>query len=446
MANELTRRQAINKAATSAGLFSTGLLSAGLLSPGPVWGLNPRAVGANERVRVALIGCGLRASQLMRSRPDECQVVVTVDADLPKAEKMAAELPGDLSASDNYHAVIEQHELDGVMIATTEPHHVQASMAACDAGLDVYVEKPMSLYFAEGRSLVDLARRRGRVVQVGTQQRSMEMNRFACELVRSGGIGDVRVVETVNYSSPRPMPAGGLPEESVPDGLNWDRWQGCTEDRPFNRRLQSHYLAGLGVWWGDWEAYSIGFLGAFASHSLDMVQYALGMDSTGPVEFWPVGRDETGVMRVEFRYANGVEVRNRFPFRFGPDRRGPGFGGVFVGSECKMEINRNKHTTNPVDFVKDGPPAKLAAKWEGPDSIARGHIQNWLDCIKSRDLPNADVEIGHRSATILHLIHITRRLNRPLRWDPVRETFPDDSEATAMLQRPRRAGWELPTG
>ncbi|MEO0530461.1 MAG: gfo/Idh/MocA family oxidoreductase, partial [Planctomycetota bacterium] len=274
--------------------------------------------------------------------------------------------------------------------------------------------------------------------------RSMEMNQFACELVRRGGVGDVRVVEAVNYSSPRPFPIGGFEEQPIPTGLDWERWQGPAPNLPFNQRLQAHYLAGLGVWWGLWEAYSVGFLGAFASHSLDMVQYALGKDDTGPVELWPVGRDDTGVLRVDFRYADGVEVRNRFPFRFGPKRRGPGFGAVFVGSDCKIEINRNKFVTNPPDFVTDGPSADVAKKWDGPDSVARGHLQNWLDCIKTRQRPNADAEIGHRTTTLLHLIHITRRLNRRLQWDPQRETFPEDPEANALLDRPRRVGWELP--
>lgn len=117
---------------------------------------------------------------------------------------------------------------------------------------------------------------------------------------------------------------------------------------------------------------------------------------------------------------------------------------MFVGTKCKIEINRNKYTTNPTDYVEEGPPKEVAKKWEGPDSVAHGHIQNWLDCIKSRELPHADVEVGHRSATILHLIHITRRLNRRLRWDPVGESFQDDKEANAMLVRSRRPGWELP--
>jgi hypothetical protein len=121
-------------------------------------------------------------------------------------------------------------------------------------------------------------------------------------------------------------------------------------------------------------------------------------------------------------------------------------GAVFFGSECKMEINRNRFATNPVDFVKNPPdPTKQDATWEGPGWIARPHIQNWLDCIKSRELPNADVEIGHRSVSICHLLNITRELGRKLQWDPDKEQFVGDDEANKLLDRPRRAGFELPT-
>jgi hypothetical protein len=127
-------------------------------------------------------------------------------------------------------------------------------------------------------------------------------------------------------------------------------------------------------------------------------------------------------------------------------REGAPMGGaVFFGSDCKMEINRNRFATNPADFVKNAPdPTSQDATWEGPGWIARPHIQNWLDCIKSRKLPNADVEIGHRSVSICHLLNITRELGRKLQWDPEREQFVGDDEANKLVDRPRRAGFELP--
>ena len=125
--------------------------------------------------------------------------------------------------------------------------------------------------------------------------------------------------------------------------------------------------------------------------------------------------------------------------------RGPRLGEIFVGSQCKIEINRNKFTTNPPDFVKDGPDLALAKKWEGAGWIARDHVANWIACIKSRATPNADVEIGHRTVTIGHVCNIVRQLGRSLRWEPATERFPDDAEANALVDRPRRVGWELPT-
>jgi hypothetical protein len=137
------------------------------------------------------------------------------------------------------------------------------------------------------------------------------------------------------------------------------------------------------------------------------------------------------------RYADDTLVRF--------ERDGAPMGGaVFVGSECKMEINRNRFATNPADFVQHAPDPAAQQKWEGEGWIARPHIQNWLDCIKSRERPNADVEIGHRSITVCHLVNITRELGRNLSWDPDAELFVNDDEANALLDRPRRAGFELP--
>ena len=425
--------QAVGGTAAATGLFSTS----------PMYRQNSNALGTNERVRVAIIGCGDRGTQLSQNLPNQCEVVAFADANRPKAEKLAAAVAPKAAIYDDYRPLLDRGDLDGVLICTPLQHHAHAGVLASAAGIDSYVEKPLSLDFAEGRSLVDAARRYDRVVQVGTQQRSMEMNQFACELVRDGGIGKVRVVEFVNYGTARPYPAEGLAEEPVPPGLNWDTWLGPAPMRPFSPRLSSHWSDGFANWWGHWREYSIGQIGGLGAHGFDMVQYALGMDDTGPVELWPAGEDETGVQRVDFRYAEGPEVRLSFADK--KPMRGPRLGAVFSGSKCKIEINRNRFQTNPADFVKEGPDPALAAKWEGDGWIARGHIENWLDCIKTRQRPNADIEIGHRAATLGHLVNITRAMGRRLRWDPVQECFPDEPEANALLTMPKREGWELPS-
>ncbi|QDV64008.1 Inositol 2-dehydrogenase [Crateriforma conspicua] len=396
--------------------------------------------GANDRINVGIIGMGMRGDQLTRNIPNSGRVVAICDADLRKTDEVTKKNQADWRVYQDYRKLIDQKDIDAVMVATVDHHHVLASILACQAGKDVYCEKPLSLYLREGRALVDAARKYQRVVQTGTQQRTMEMNQFACEFVRDGGIGDIRAVECVNFRGPNPYPAKGLPAEPIPQGVNWDLWQGQAPVHPFHHELFQHWTVKNGRWWGNWRDYANSQVTGMGAHAYDMVQYALGADETGPVEFWPV--DEGPQARVDFRYANGVQVRLSFPDK--EPRRGPQLGAVFTGSKCKMEINRNKYTTNPPDFVSDPPDPELAAKWEGDDLIARGHVDNWFDCIRSREKPNADVEIGHRTASISHLIVITRMLGRRLQWDPEKETFPNDDEANALLDRPRRKGWDLP--
>ncbi len=398
------------------------------------------APGANEQIVVGIVGMGVRGNQLVLNVPASGRVAAICDADARKTAAANSEHQMDWKIYQDYRRMLEQPDLDAVIVCPCDHHHVLASILACQAGKDVYCEKPLSLYIREGRALVTAARKYGRVVQTGTQQRTMEMNRFACEFVREGGIGTIHAVECVNFKGPIPYPAEGLPAEPIPEGVDWDLWQGQAPQHPFNRQLFAHWTDGVGRWWGNWRDYSNSQLTGMGAHAYDMVQYALGMDKTGPVELWPV--EEGPEARIRFRYANGVEVRLSFPDA--EPRRGPQLGAVFVGTECKMEINRNKFTTNPPDFIKNPPDPKLAEKWEGDGWVAKGHVENWFDCIRTRAQPNADVEIGHRTASLCQLLVITRQLGRRLKWDPQREIFPDDDEANSLLDRPRREGWQLP--
>jgi predicted dehydrogenase len=413
-------------------MLTAAAAAAPLFLPRRVW-------GANDRVVLAIIGCGQRGNQLAGDMPEGAQIAAVTDAYLKKADSLQQQLGSRVKVYQDYRNLFDRTDLDGVIVTATDLHHVSAGVLACAAGLDAYVEKPLAIYIREGRALVNAARKYNRVVQTGTQQRTMEMDRFACEFVRGGGIGKIHAVECINYTGPIIYPPEGLPAEPIPAGLDWDVWQGHAPSRPFNRRLFSHWTDNQPNWWGNWWAYSNAQMTGLGSHAFDMVQYALGMDETGPAELWPV---ETGPnARIHFRYANGVEVRLRFPDA--QPYRGPRLGAIFTGSECKIEINRNKFTTNPPDFIKNPPDPKLAEKWEGDGWIAQGHIQNWLDCIKTRQRPNADVEIGHRTATVCHLLTITRYLGRRLKWDAAKEIFPGDEEANKLLDRPRRKGWEL---
>jgi predicted dehydrogenase len=319
-------------------------------------------------------------------------------------------------------AMYDKEKLDCVFVCTQDFVRTIAACRAILAGVDVYAEKALTTYIAEGRALVNCVRKSKQIFQVGSQQRSMRLNRYGCALVREGKLGKVNLIQARNYGSPEPIPKN-MPKHDIPEGLNWDAWQGPTEYREFNRDL-------LG--WMRWQEYNGGDMTNWGAHGVDQIQWAMGADNTGPVEFWTL---PDGGGKVAAKYANGVEVR----FELDP---GPAGGAVFRCEKGNLEINRNILRANPESLIADAPEADPP---EGPTWSAASHIENFFDCMASRQLPNADVEVGHRSVSFCHLVNITRRLNRKLHWDPVKEQFVGDDEANKLVDLPRRKGYELPT-
>jgi predicted dehydrogenase len=389
----------------------------------------PRSVlGANDRIRVGFIGAGNRGNLLMDQLPEAGQIVAISDCNLTRADAAVSKRKTNWRIYPDYRKLLDQKDIDGIVVATNEHWHVLCAMNACLAGKDVYVEKPLSLYVTEGRALVTAARKLNRIVQVGSQQRSMAMNKLGCDFVRNGGLGQLIFVQGKNYGSPQP-PKMDLPAEPVPDGLNWDVLVGQAAMRPYNRSARANWDFGGGDM-TNWGA-----------HGLDQVQSALGMDETGPVEFWLVNDGICPKGALAFRYANGVAVRLDIPTG---DLQG---GAIFVGPKGRIEIIRNMFRTDPPQMVKTLPPPEEVQKWRDDVALwqAKYHMENWLDCMRTRKKPLGDVEIGHRSVTICHLANITRRLNRPIKWDPAAERIIGDEEANGLLTRPRRKGYELPT-
>jgi predicted dehydrogenase len=294
------------------------------------------------------------------------------------------------------------------------------------AGLDVYGEKPLTLTIAEGRDLVRAARKYKRVLQTGTQQRSMPINMYASKLVRDGAIGKVHTVMACNFWGPKrwvPKPA-----QPMPKGLNWDEWCNQTELRPYHKELQFGWAL---LWAYDGGGQSWGVTG-WGTHSLDQVQCALGTDDTGPVEIWADEPGEHG--KVTMRYPSGTLLKLH-----GPKRDHADLGAIFIGDKGKIEIKRGSYLADPPELLKGAPPPTK----EGPKESVP-HIQNFFDCMRSRKKPTADVEIGHRSTTVCYLVNICRELGRKLKWDPKAEKFVGDEEANKLLWRPRRKGYELP--
>jgi predicted dehydrogenase len=247
-------------------------------------------------------------------------------------------------------------------------------------------------------------------------------------------LGKVLEVRAINYTGPEAGP-GPVPTQELPKRLDWNMWLNQAAWREFNGQWMA---------WMQWRDFSGGEMTNWGAHGVDQIQWALGMDGTGPTEIRPRSPGRNG--EVAMSYPNGVEVNFMLPMG-----RGPAGGAIFICEKGKLEINRNKFTSNPPEIAaelrKQVNVVEEERKWSDNLALwqARWHMQNWLDCIRSRNRPVADVEIGHRSVTVCHLANIVRAVGRPLRWNAAREEFEGDEEANRYLDRPRRHGFELPT-
>ncbi len=351
-----------------------------------------------------------------------------------------------------------------MVIATPDHWHTPLAMDAAKAGKDIYCEKPISIAVNEGRQLEQTVGRTGRIFQTGTQYRSISTIRQVCGFVRAGGLGRVKSVFTlwttlagmmgsqrfkpyikfldVETSKRSYVPLDfSLPAESVPEGLNWRRWVGPAPSHPYNRLYHTNPAPGVVPWsfHRDFGAASVTW---HHSHSADVIQYALGMERSGPVEF--IHPSDGPYPTLTCRYANGTllhlvekwqDVKRLYQAVPESARLAGNFGGVFVGEKGWV----TSMTTG--GQIEGGPVDMFAAMKLKTREVSPGdynHHANWFECIRKRARPSTDAEIGHRSASLGHLTIITHRLRRSLKWDPDKETFPGDEAANRLLLRPKR--------
>jgi predicted dehydrogenase len=393
----------------------------------------------SERITMALIGNGM----IMRGHYDAMlgnkgvQVLAVCDVDSRKREKGKAQVEGAYAknaasgsykgcdAYNEHEKIMDRTDIDACLIGTPDHWHIPISLDAVRSGKDVYVEKPMSLTIREGRMLADAVRRHGAVLQVGSQQRSEYSFGKAVEMVRNGWIGKVHEV----YARLGRFPDGRvLPEEPVPAGFDYDRWLGPTPWYPYNaQRVLGNYSGG---WRSFWE-YGSRKNGDWGAHHYDIIQWALGLDQhSGPEFFFPVGYN--GSEWQGFRYANGPTIYR--------DRKGTTGAMIeFHGEKGIIGVGRGGELVTTPGELKNQPTAPSEQHF----IATTDHRSNWLDCIRTRKRPIADVEIGHRTASICHLSAISERLKRPLNWNPDTEQIVGDAEAAKWLDRPRRAPYTL---
>jgi hypothetical protein len=395
------------------------------------------ASAPSNRLTVGIVGNGLIANAHVGALlgRDDCQIVALCDVSRSKMEKMSQRVSkayastngfGDykgIALHDIHEDLVARPDIDVVFVTTPDHWHAAISIAAMQAGKDVYCEKPMTLTVREGRVMVDVARRTGRVLQTGTQQRSESAFRRAATIVRNGWIGDIKLIRTKLGKFPA---APDLKEEPIPEGFDYDRWLGPTPWRPYNaQRVLGNYGGG----WRCFLEYGSRKNGDWGAHHFDIIQWALGMDDSGPVEFIPAGFE--GSPYQTHRYANGVTVER-------VDGNQPAMI-EFTGTKGTVGVGRDNY------LVCD--PVALATRPLRSAEVhlieSNEHHTNFFDCVRTRQRPIADVEIGHRSATVGHLCGIARQLRRPVRWDPAREEIIDDPVASRLLDRPRRAPYAL---
>jgi predicted dehydrogenase len=389
----------------------------------------------SERVRVGSIGTGNQGGPNNNLKHFVKNVVALCDLDTRHLATAAAFVEKAGTKPDtyaDYRKLLERKDIDAVVVTVPDHWHALITVDACKAGKDVYCEKPLTLTIAEGPAMVTAARKHKRVVQTGTQQRSGREFKTACELVRGGAVGKVHTVKVglpkPNWTDRAKVP---VPDSKPPAELDYQMWLGPAPERAYNRH-RVHYLFRF-----FWD-YSGGQQTNFGAHHLDIAQWGLGMDESGPVtvegvaKYHPQGWYETpDHTEITYTYANGVTMHC--------GQSHPG-GTTFIGDKGTLYVTRGKLTADPKDILKDVDQPKGKGGWG--DSSAT-HTQNFLACVKSRQLPVADVAVGHRSATVCHLGNIAVRLGRKLTWDPVKETFVADSEAAKWVSKEYRKPWAL---
>ncbi|MCA9248745.1 MAG: Gfo/Idh/MocA family oxidoreductase [Planctomycetales bacterium] len=393
-----------------------------------------------ERLGIGGIGLRYQGTVITDKARLYGDVVALCDVDRHVREQARASFGSTPKIFEDYRELLARPEVDVVMIGAPDHWHVKMAVDACRAGKDVYVEKPISLTVDEGKILRRVARETGRVVQVGSWQRSDARYRQAVEMVRAGRLGDLKRVTCVTGPNPR---GGPFPVRPVPGHLNWDLWLGPAPQTPYIEE-RCHYTF---RWWYQ---YAGGKITDWGAHDIDIAQWAINeypiaIDARGTLPQIADGYNVSTDFQAKVRYPSGVELVVSEEGRTGV---------LFEGEKGRMFVNRGTLAGTPVDDLKTDPlPRDMFRLYdfdnhERPERVGKldaivNHMGNFFDCVASRETPISDFESQHRSATTCHLINLSIRLGRPLRWNAQSEQFVDDSAADAWLRRESRKGFEI---
>jgi predicted dehydrogenase len=429
-------------------LKSTATLTATapFLLPSQVWAAEVKPA---DRLTLGFIGTGTQGRGLMGGflgRKDT-QTLAVCDVDTTRREHAkktvtdhyakqadAGSYKG-CAAYNDFRELLARKDIDAVVIATPDHWHALIGVAAAAAGKDIYCEKPLTQTVREARALVDAVRRHQRVFQTGSMQRSSREFRTACELVRNGRIGKVQSVEVMVGG---PGKWCDLPTEPDEPGLDWNLWLGPTPQRGYHSELSPRGVHKHFPNWRNYLEYGGGMITDWGAHHYDIAQWALGMDDSGPAEVFPPAKPKARD-GVRYKCANGVEVIHK-----------NGNGVWFYGSEGKLYVNRGKFELWLGNEKKAESPAQCEAVAREllPEGAARlyksdDHKADWLACVRNRQRPICDVDIGAHTVTVCHLVNFAYNYGQPFKWDPARHRFLDGTGDPKWLDRNYRAPWKL---
>jgi hypothetical protein len=463
----ISRRRFIEKTVTAA-----GALALPTIIPASALGKDGHVAPSN-RITMAQIGLGRmgRGHTRFLAYEDSVEMLAVCDVDQTRREATLSTISNvykdrklSCKAYNDYRDVLARDDIDAVVIVTPDHWHTPISIDAAKAGKDIYCEKPISLTVREGRELVETVRRNKRIFQTGTQYRSIPPIRQVSNFVRNGGLGQVKSVFTLwknwkgrlqeerfkPYHKFINMEAASrsfiplsleLPAKPVPEGLDWERWVGPAAWHDYNQLYHVNPFDRVVPW--SFEAdFGAGAVTGYHSHAADVIQYALGVERSGPVEF--IHPNDGPYPTLTCRYENGTllhlvenweDVKRLYQAVPDTARLEGNFGGVFVGENGWVT---SMSTGGEIEAGPEDLFTQMNLKTRRVNIGDNDHHANWLECIRTRQQPSTDEELGHRTATLGHLTIIAYKLQRSLKWDPVKEEFPGDAEANRLLWRARR--------
>jgi predicted dehydrogenase len=415
-----------------------------------------RSIGANDRIRLGFIGLGNRGDQVLDAflKHQDAQVVAICDLYQPYLDFAANKIGGEPKQFNDYRKLLDQKDIDAVVVCTPDHWHARQTIHVCEAGKDVYVEKPLSLRVAEGRRMIQAVRKHNRVSQVGIHRRSIPYCRELAEFIRGGGIGKVTVARAFHIQNEWPKGIGNPPNETPPADFNWDAWLGPAPKVPYNRNRAFYRFR----WFYD---YSGGQMTNFGVHYLDLIQAALGQDA--PAAVTALGgkiavednREIPDTVEAIWQYPGGSLVTfSQFNATAPAASARPSAEIEFRGTKGTLYVFSNGYEVVP-DVVTEHEiparspltrqadklyhegahavidPKKESSKVNSADTVY--HARNFLDCVKSRAACNCDIEIGHRSTSTTLLGNIALKTKSFLEWDAKAERFTNNNHANEFL-------------